>query len=478
MNGLGRKAVTGIYWSGGTKLLSQAFAWLCTLVVARLLAPADYGTIAIAVIFAELIGYLAEFGVGSALIQRQELSRAEIDGLFWFVAGNSVVLALLMVAASAPLAAFFGTPLLSPILKAVSVNFLTYAVCSIQYALLAKELRFADRARADVAVDLFGSVTLIACAWSGLGVWSLAFSYVGKGLLSAIVLSRLTRYRPGLAFSWRRTSSLIRFGMHVLGGRLSYSLFAQSDSALVGRLLGVAALGSYAVALQLASAPLDKVTGVLMNVQYATFAKLQEDRPRARRYFLAFTRVSAAACFPMLIGLIWVAPDFVDTVLTGKWQAAVCPLRLLAAVGLFKCLGQPVSPMLTSLGKPQLPMRFNVVSLCALPPAFLVGARLAGINGVAAAWLLVYAPVSLASVHVALREIGLAAAEYVRNLAPVLASAALMLAGLAILQLATGEMRGWPRLVSEIAAGAAIYATALYGFFPVVRRDVAYAMGR
>jgi len=477
-NDLGRKTLSGVYWTGSTKIVTQTLSWVSMLVVARILTPGDFGLMGIAGIFSEFVQYLAEFGAGAVVIQRKEITSEEVDGLFWVAMANSFVLSAVMVIGAPGIGDFFHSPQLAKILRVVAISFVAYPFCTIQYALLSKDMRFDVRSKIDFVVDICAIVMLLSCALLGLGVWSLVVSLMTRSVMTTFMLSRATRYCPSFKVSYATVRPLLKFGMSIVGGRFLYYSYVRLDAVIIGRYCSPPLVGAYTMAMQLATVPVERLTSLLGGIQYAAFAKLQDSPAELRQFFRSFSRAYAVISFPLLGGLIYLANEFVHVVLSDKWQATVVPMQILAIMGLFKSISVQVPFLLNARGKPHLPVRIYLVSFLFLIPGFFIGAEYAGLIGVALAWGCIYPPIALYTIYLGLRATNSTVREFVLNLTPAATSAVVMLAGLAAWSSVTdGVFAEWPQLVCKVLLGAIVYVATLLALFSQSRRDLTYLLG-
>jgi O-antigen/teichoic acid export membrane protein len=238
-------------------------------------------------------------------------------------------------------------------------------------------------------------------------------------------------------------------------------IYSNSDFAIVGAVLGVGALGYYALAFQLISLPVQKLTGNVNQAVYPVFCRLQQDRPRLRDWFLRLSVLLGLAGMPVLVGMALVAPDAFALVLGERWLEAVVPFQMLAVVGVVMLYSHALPPLFNALGRPDVNLRYTAVCTLLFPLAFLVGGKLGGLVGVCLAWLILY-PVLVALLVTLTRGItGVGLPALVRAQLPVLAAVVFMSGCVLAVQWALGDAGGWLRLGASIAVGAAAYGGVL-----------------
>jgi PST family polysaccharide transporter len=303
-----------------------------------------------------------------------------------------------------------------------------------------------------------------------MGYWSLlAAPMAGKG--TAAALTAFWKPVPYALPRWEEVRVPMRFGLEVAASRVAWAAYSLADSVIVGRMLGPSALGTYRLAIDLASAPAEKIGLLIMRVTGPLFARVQQDLGLVRRYFLFISDALALTIFPLVFGLAAVAPEAVTVILGPKWAAAIVPLQWLAAFMALRSLNALVTQVLTSLRFTTFLMWISLFTFTVMPASFIVAAHW-GTSAVAAAWI-VMSPLTILPPAVKLfRALRCGFREYLAVLTPALAAAAAMLC--AVFGLRWVLPAGWPpvwTLTVKVAAGGAAYAGILLGFYrPLVLR--------
>jgi O-antigen/teichoic acid export membrane protein len=454
-------------WTSAARWGSQLVSWLSTFLVARLLVPEDYGLVGMATVFLGLVRLMSEFGLGTAVVTLRELDRrqiAQINGLA-VVAGFAGLAVSWLLAV--PIGSFYGEPRLPAVVMVMGTTFLISSLRSVPLALLQKQLLFRRIAMVDVIESAAVAVSAILLALAGMGYWTL----VAGWLIGSVASTALLLFQAPHSFAWPRRRDLgpaLGFSGHVLGSRVAWYAYSNADFLIAGRLLGQSALGFYTLAWNLASVPVDKVVAIVLRITPAFFATLRDDLAELRRYVLALTEGLALIAFPLAIGLVLVADDFVLVALGAKWAGTIAPLRLLALYASIRSLAPLLAQVLNALGESRFAMFNNLAAALLLPAGFLVGSRF-GTVGVAAAWIVVHPLILVSLYRRTFRVTGLTLRAYLRALAPAASGTLLLVAavlGVRLLLPADVAGTGGPvlRLALQMAAGAAAYGLALLLF--------------
>jgi O-antigen/teichoic acid export membrane protein len=463
LRALDRPMVSSMAWTGAVKWSLALFTWVATIIVARLLAPEDYGLIGMAGILIGLIAIFSEFGLGITIVTLRDLTRTQIAQLN----GLAVVLGVISVGLCAllamPAGSFFRAPALPLVIVVLSGSFLISSLRLVPAALLQRDLQFRTLALIEGAQGLIQSVTTIGLAWSGFGYWALVFGpIVGQLVATTLVLSRR---RAAMRVPRRRSlGPALTFTRHQITGTLAWYAYSNSDFLIAGRILGQASLGVYSIAFTLARAIPEKVSTLVVRVTPAFFSAVQSDPAALRRYLLRLTEYLAMLTFPALAGLALVAGDVVQLI-GPQWEAAVLPLRLLAIFAAFEGVLQLVSRVLTAVRRSRFLMYDGLALAVIMPLGFLVGSRW-GVGGIAAVWLVLYPVTRIPALRVMRAMTGLGIGQYLAAYHPAVVGCIGMAATVLGFQQVMPDWDLLPRIAAQTLTGAAAYAAVIGAVFP------------
>ena len=389
MTDLRSRVVSGLKWQAAAKVGSQVISWSVTIYVMRLLAPADYGLMAMTMVLVGLSALVAEMGFGAALIRAPVADLPLQRSVFGFALITNLALYALLVAA-APLAVWhFSEPRLALLTLVLGLQLPIATLGVVPEAMARRDLRFKPLSIIELAVQVTTVLATLAAALSGLGVWALV---VGQ-FTQTVVRSGLMALMFGMvapSFRIAGQLSLIAFGGSLTLNRIVWFTTTQADIFIVGKMLGPQLLGIYSVALNLANMPMQKIMAIANQVAYSAFAKLQQDPVAMRAGLLNSTRLMLA----LAVGLLWciaaVAPELISLLLGDKWAGAIVPFRVMAAVIPVRIICGLLSTALIAAGFVNDDLKNTLTGGCILIPAFFVGAISAGITGVAWAWAVGY----------------------------------------------------------------------------------------
>jgi teichuronic acid exporter len=464
--GLRRRAVRGGAFILAGRLSSQLFQWAVTLCVARLLLPDDYGMMTAGTLFLGLADMLAQAGMGHALVQKKELTPADLAQSFTLSLLLSIGLYGVLFALAGPAADYLERADFALFLRVLSVLLFLVPLNSVTGALLERELLLGKSSAAQLVAALTQAGLVLTLALAGMGYWALAGgALVGRALETAC-LAYAAGWWPRLAVPSRAAVGLLRFGVHVSAGSLLWFAYSNADYAVVAALLGPVALGYYALAFQLISLPVHKLTTAANQVMYSVYCRLQDDRARLRDWYLRLLVLQSFLALPALAGMALVAADGLPLFLGERWRPAVLPFQLLCPVGALMLIGAAVPPLLNALGRPDINVRSTAVCAALFPAGFGAAAwwfgqggdAEAGLVGVCLVWLALY-PLTVGGLLYLTRHLtGVTPLAVLSSHRPVLVGVGVMASCVLSVQQALAAAPAAARLSAAIAVGATSYS--------------------
>jgi O-antigen/teichoic acid export membrane protein len=477
LDGIGSRIRSGLAWKAGSQLTLQVSRMVVALVLARLLAPHDWGLAAMVLVFSGFVVVFTDSALGTALIQRRELNEEDKSTVFWMSAGIGLVLAVSGFALAGPLAHFYGEPAIRPLFAALSIGFFISAIGTTQMALLVREMQFRRLELRQIAATLVGAVTGISIALAHFGAWAIVAQQLAEAVTSTMLLWFLAPWRPSFMFSIASLRRLSGFAGNVFGENLLYQAGRNVGSLLIGRFLGPAAIGTYALATNVILVPFSRIAGPLQQVFFPAFSRMSDDRERMADIWIRATRLVALISIPSLVGLVIVAPDFVQVVLGSRWSEATPVIQILAWVGLIQSLQTLNGEVLMALNRAGTLFRFTIVWFVGSVAAFAVGVRW-GILGVATCYAAATILIEPLRTYLTTSALGISPWRFVRSLAGIAQASAVMAVALLVLRsalIALGVSPA-PRLVLLVTLGAAVYIASCAWRAPEITLEIKRAI--
>ncbi|MEJ8800585.1 lipopolysaccharide biosynthesis protein [Pontibacter sp. H249] len=329
--GLASKAFSGLKWTSASTIVNAAMQIGYTSVMARLLAPEAFGLVSLATVILGFGNYFATMGLNQAVIQKEELTKANIRAAFT----TSVLLGFVCTIAMwlfAPTAAvFFENEEVTPVVRALSFMFLINGLASTAISILQREMRFKAIGILDtISYSISYLIVGVVLAYMGFGFWSLVYATITQMFLSCAGSYFMVRHSVIPTFAWSAYKPLFSYGSRMsFLGVLEY-VYSQLHIILVGKVLGMHKLGIYTRAHMLVNLPMYNITRTLSKVIFPSFSKLQNDIKKLGQVYLSSITLLAAVLIPICMGILVTAPELVRIVLGEQWGESIPVLQVLS----------------------------------------------------------------------------------------------------------------------------------------------------
>ncbi len=326
------KTISGVIWkameSGGNQLVK----FVISVVLARMLDPENYTTLALLLIFVNIADVLVKRGFATALIQRKEADNIDFSSVLWLtLALASVFYAVLFFGAPA-ISRFYEQPLIVPALRVVALSLFTGAFNSVQSAIIQRKLEFRKFCMGTLGATLVSGAIGIYLAYAGYGVWALVAQQLISSFANVLLLWLLERWRPMFVFSLSRVRSLFSFGWKLLISSLLDTGYSSLSALVIGKRYIGDSLAFYNRGRQYPDMIANNLTSIALAVLFPAYAQHQDDKERVREMVRKTNRSTALMIFPMMVGLAAVATPFVRVLLTDKWLPSVPYLQIMCIV--------------------------------------------------------------------------------------------------------------------------------------------------
>lgn len=328
MGKLTDKVARGVFWTLLEKSGVQSAHFLVTLVLARLLTPNDYGTVALLSIFVSVANVLADCGFGKALVQRKTATQIDYNTVFYLSLGFAAVLYAGLFAAAPCVARFYGIPDLSPMLRVLAVSLVFHSVNGVQNVELHRKMLFHLSFRVSWARTGVWAVSGVAFALAGFGAWALVWSSLLGGLAGCVARQLVIRWRPSLSFSAASAKELFRFGWKTAAVSLLDKLYSNLQGLLIGKFYTRADLAFVNKGRHVPNLAKDTVSATLIRVSFPALARMQSEPEKLRNAMRRMIVCSTFFVFPMMLVLGVLAEPVVLALFGPRWLPAVPYLRL------------------------------------------------------------------------------------------------------------------------------------------------------
>ena len=374
-----------IIWRSGSQIAAQVITWSSTLIVMRLLLPADYGLFAMSLVMLSFLNFLNGYGFASALVQERDLNPHRIRQAFGLLLVANVVIAATQWIAAPYVATYYGQPVVADMLRVQTLIYLSTPFIAIPEVLMGRSLDFRSQAVVNLVSALTGSLLSLVLALADFGVWTLVYAPIVMFWVRAIGLSWMARVLVWPSFDFRGCGGIFRFGLAILLTQLFWLVQTQTDIFVIGRQFSAHEVGVYSQAVFLATIFYARFVPPLNEVAFPAYARMQDDLPGLRRAFLRSARLILLIAAPLYVGMAVSAKPLVATLFGPTWAELPPLVEVMALAMPFMTIQILFAPALNAMGKPSIPVRVGIAGAIIFGIAFFLAPRF-GLIGIAAAW--------------------------------------------------------------------------------------------
>lgn len=328
-NSYRRIVITNLLWKFLERGGYQGIVFLVQIILARLLAPEDFGNIAIITVFVNLANVFVQSGFNTALIQNKDTDETDYSSVFFLSLFIAVVCVGIIYIFAPGIAAFYNQPVLTNYLRVISISLIFGSVNSIQIAILSRKMEFKLLFFSSLGAAIISGVIGIVIAFKGGGTWALVIQQIGNNLFSCIIMWFTVKWRPRLEFSYVRIKKLFSFGWKLLCSGLIDVLYRNLYNLIIGKMYDSSVLGYYSKADQFPQVIVANINGSIQSVMLPAFSKYQENKKQIKSMMRRAIVTSSFFIFPIMIGLAACAENIVVILLTEKWIECVPFMRIL-----------------------------------------------------------------------------------------------------------------------------------------------------
>ncbi len=355
-----------------------------TMILARLLFPADYGLIAMVAVVVNFVIIFRDMGLSSATIWAENISQQIITNMFWISILIGIILTIIVAALAPVIAWFYREPRLMRITWALLPSFIFSSAMLQHQALLRRQMRFGRLALSQLIASGGGIVIAISCALKGMGYWSLVAQRVSGSFLMLVMIWSVCHWKPGLPRKCNGTGQFLHFGGNLSGSRLVQYLMRNADNMILGYFSGSTALGIYSKAYALLMLPLKHINEPFTSVVVPALSRLQGEPERYRNYYKKAISAVTTISIPIAVFSAIAARDIIQVILGAKWSAASVVFIFLVPLAFLGSFNVSTGWVYISLGRVSRQLRMHFVTGILGLISMFIGVRW-GVYGMAAA---------------------------------------------------------------------------------------------
>lgn len=369
-SGLKHRTITATAWQMSSNILCYAIQFVITIILARYIMPAQYGIIAITLIFLSLAQAIINSNLGTALIRKSDRTQTDCSTVFYYNITLSVILYAIMYPVAPAIAAFYGIDELTQVLQVMSLILIIGSFGEVQKSLFTAELKFKTLSMVNIISTIISGITGITMAVTGFKVWALVAQSLTYTGCNVVLMWVMAKWHPSRSFSFKSLKEFFSFGSKIMVSNILNTITRQIYTAVIGKLFAPVTVGLYNRAETLANLTSQTPTETLTTVSYPVLCRIKDDDLRLRHNYRRIIRLSAFVIFPLCLGVASVAYPLTLTLLTENWMGMAPILQILA----FSIMWYPIHALNLNLlqvkGRSDLHLRVEIIKkmiiLCTL----------------------------------------------------------------------------------------------------------------
>ena len=353
--------IANFIWRFTERTAAQLVTFVVSIILARILSPEYYGTIALVTVFTTILQVFVDSGLGTALIQKKDADDLDFSSVFFFNMFMCVVLYIVMYIASPYIAAFYNDKGLTPIIRFISLTIIISGVKGIQQAYVSRNMLFKRFFFSTIGGTIASAIIGIILAYRGYGVWALAIQQVSNTAIDTLILWLTVKWKPKFMFSFQRLKRLLRFGWKLLVSALLDTIYGNLRNLIIGKKYTSADLAYFDQGDKLPKAIVTNINVSIDSVLLPTMSKMQDKTEAVRTLTRRAIRISVYIVAPLMIGFACCADSLVRLVLTDKWLPCVPFIRILSVSYLFWPIHTANLNAIKAVGRSDIFLKLEVI---------------------------------------------------------------------------------------------------------------------
>lgn len=353
--------MSNFLWRLAERFGAQGVAFVVSIVLARLLAPEAYGTIALVTVFTQILNVFIDSGFGNALIQKKDADDLDFSTVFYFNIAICVLLYLGMFLAAPLIAKFYNDASLTPVVRVLSLTLIISGVKNVQQAYVSRTMQFKRFFFATLGGTIGAAVIGIAMAYFGFGVWALVAQQIFNATVDTLILWISVKWRPKWMFSWQRLKGLFSFGWKLLASSLLDTVYSDLRQLIIGKMYTKTDLAQYNRGKQLPDLLVNNIDTSINSVLLPAMSQVQDNPERVKNMTRRAMKTSTYVIAPVMMGLAFTAESVIHLILTEKWLPCVPFLRIFCITYMFYPVNTTNLNAIKAMGRSDLFLKLETI---------------------------------------------------------------------------------------------------------------------
>lgn len=362
-NNRAKSIIANLFWRFAERSGAQSVAFIVSVILARLLSPNDYGTIALITVFTTILQVFVDSGLGNALIQKKDTDDLDFSTVFF----TNIIFCSILYASiffSAPLiSSFYDRPDMVPYIRVLGLTVVISGVKNVQQAYVSKNLLFKRFFFATLGGTITAAIIGIAMAYHGFGVWALVMQQVINLSMDTLILWLSVKWRPQMKFSFERLKKLYSFGWKLLVSYLLDTVYSDIRQLIIGKMYSAVDLAYFNQGQRIPNLVVTNINSSIDSVLFPTMSKAQDDRQHIKNMTRRAIKISIYVLAPMMMGLAFTANPLISMVLTEKWLPCVPFLRIFCITYMFWPIHTANLNAIKAMGRSDLFLKLEIMKM-------------------------------------------------------------------------------------------------------------------
>lgn len=352
---------SGFLWRFFEKLSAQVLGFIVSIILARLLEPSMFGSVALVMVFITILNVFIDSGFGNALIQKKDADQLDYCTVFYFNIVMCVVLYIILFACAPLISNFYNDENLTDVVRVLGLTIIFSAFGAMQGVYIGKHLWFRKSFIVNIITSCIGAVVGVTLAYTGFGIWAIVFQQVTSSFIRTVSLWFVVRWRPKLIFSFERLKSLFDFGWKLLVSYIINTIYVQFNQLIIGKVYTSESLAFYNRGQMFPAVIVDNVNSSIDAVLFPTMSYTQDNVTRVKEMTQRAIKTSVYFIAPCMIGMAFIADILVPVILTEKWSPCIFFLRIFCFTYLFYPIHTANLNAIKALGRSDLFLKLEIL---------------------------------------------------------------------------------------------------------------------
>ncbi len=360
-NGLQTKTLSNMIWRFAERCGAQLVNFVVSVILARILGPTAYGTVALITVFTTILQVFVDSGMGNSLIQKKNADQLDFSTVFYFNLLMCTGVYLLLFFAAPLIAAFYGKPELTALTRVLGLVLIIAGLKNIQHAYVSRHLMFRKFFFATLGGTITAAVVGIALALTGFGVWALVVQQVTNTAIDTLVLYFTVRWRPTRQFSFERLKGLFSYGWKILASSLIDTVYNNVRQLIIGKMYSSEDLAFYNQGKKFPYTIVTNINTSIDSVLFPVMSQAQDSHERVRNMVRRAIKTSTFIMAPLMMGLAFTSHSLVLVLLTDKWLPCVPFLRIFCITYMFYPIHTSNLNAIKAMGRSDLFLKLEII---------------------------------------------------------------------------------------------------------------------